>query len=100
MAYTRYGLVAILVNMLVLPLNASAVPLSDLIDLGASITAGDKFFTNFTAACQAAAAPCFLLMSTYRGFQWAIRMGCLLSHRLPSPEHSQDSAGAQGVSRP
>ena len=47
MRYPRYGLVPILLSILVLPLSALAVPLSDLINSGASITEGDKVFFNF-----------------------------------------------------
>jgi hypothetical protein len=41
-------LVPILLSILVLPLSALAVPLSDLINSGASITEGDKVFFNFS----------------------------------------------------
>jgi hypothetical protein len=57
MRYARHFLVAILLNILVLPLSAVAAPLSDLVDIntgnpipGASISAGDKQFSNFTAS--------------------------------------------------
>ncbi len=48
MKFARYGLIAILLSILFLPLHASAVPLNDLLDSGASITEGDKLFSNFT----------------------------------------------------
>jgi hypothetical protein len=50
MRYVGYGLIAILFSILVLPLSALAVPLSNLIDNGESITEGDKLFSNFTGS--------------------------------------------------
>lgn len=48
MRCARYGLIAILLSIVVLPLSAWATNLQDLIDFGESITAGDKLFTNFS----------------------------------------------------
>ena len=50
MKSVRHGLVAILFSILVLPLSALAAPLSELIASGASITAGDKRFSNFSGS--------------------------------------------------
>jgi hypothetical protein len=50
MSYARYGLIAILLSIFFLPLNASAVHLDELINLGESITVGDKLFTNFSGS--------------------------------------------------
>jgi hypothetical protein len=55
MKSARHGLIAVLFSILVLPLSALAAPLSDLSDQfgvpipGASISQGDKLFTNFSA---------------------------------------------------
>jgi hypothetical protein len=59
MKSARHGLIAILFSILVLPLSALAAPLSDLSDQfgvpipGASISQGDKLFTNFSAVINA-----------------------------------------------
>jgi hypothetical protein len=59
MKSARHGLIAILFSILVLPVSAPAVPLGELSDIdgvpfpGASISQGDKLFTNFSAFMQA-----------------------------------------------
>ena len=59
MRYARYGLIAVLLSIFFLPLNASAANLLELIlfsDQGASITAGDKRFTNFSGSLMSGGA--------------------------------------------
>jgi hypothetical protein len=50
MKYARYGLIAVLLSILVLPLSAWAANLQDLITFGENITAGEKVFTNFSGS--------------------------------------------------
>jgi hypothetical protein len=57
MKCARYGLIAILLSIFFLPLNASAVHLDELINLGESITVGDKLFTNFSGSLYSGKRP-------------------------------------------
>jgi hypothetical protein len=50
MKSVRHGLITILLSILFLPLSALAAPLSELIASGASITVGDKLFSNFSGS--------------------------------------------------
>lgn len=96
MRCARYGLIAILLSILFLPLNALAVPLSDLIDLGASITAGDKLFTNFSGGLSGGGSPVLLVDVDVSGFSVGDTHGLSVIAPLTEPGALPGFSGGPG----
>ena len=92
MRCARYGLIAILLNILFLPLNALAVRLDELVNFGESITAGNKLFTNFSGSLMSGAAhPVLLDQIEVTGLSAGDTHGLSSFAPCQSPEHPQDS---------
>ena len=103
MKCARYCLIAILLSIVVLPLSALAANLQDLIDLrdqGASITAGDKLFTNFSGFLMSrVAAPTALGQIRVTGFSVGDTHGLSFSAqfdpaRIPPPGFTAGPSGS------